>query len=219
MLRVPECVLFFGVQCLPAKLYSSFKSWNMFKQAVKYFDLWTFLANANELIQDLKSTYTCPKSCLEIKYIYVCVYIYNLSSSPFLQIFMIQICAKWYKRILDWNCLSLRAKLAAFYTLEQEWLLDLESNHKQGSKESTVMAYPGGWWSHHPWMCLKNAWMWHSVPWISWGVGTWVGHNALEGLFQPSHSVNSVKMLRALLWLRKVYIPVKKKNFRKPSNP
>lgn len=63
--RVPEFVLLCGVQCLPTKLHSSFKFWNMFKWVVNYFDLWIFLASANDLLQDLKSTQICAKRYLQ----------------------------------------------------------------------------------------------------------------------------------------------------------
>lgn len=69
--RVPEFILLCGVQCLPVKLHSSFKFWNMFKYAVNYFDLWISLASANGLLQDLKSTQICAKRYLQRGDIYV----------------------------------------------------------------------------------------------------------------------------------------------------
>jgi len=46
---------------------------------------------------------------------------------------------------------------------------------------------PGRWWSHHPWRCSKNVYMWHFGTWFSrhGGDGLTVGVDDLRGLFQP----------------------------------
>jgi len=46
---------------------------------------------------------------------------------------------------------------------------------------------PPGWWSHRPWRCSKNMYMWHFRTWFSrhGGVGLTVGLDNLRGLFQP----------------------------------
>jgi len=46
---------------------------------------------------------------------------------------------------------------------------------------------PGKWWSHHPWRCSNNVWIWHFRTWFGrhGGVGLTVGLDDLRGLFQP----------------------------------
>ena len=46
---------------------------------------------------------------------------------------------------------------------------------------------PGKWWSHHPWRCSKNVYMWYFGIWFSrhGGVGLMVRLGGLRGLFQP----------------------------------
>ena len=44
---------------------------------------------------------------------------------------------------------------------------------------STGIGSPGGWLSHHPWMCLKTVWMWRSGTRFSGGLlvrVVWLGH-------------------------------------------
>jgi len=51
----------------------------------------------------------------------------------------------------------------------------------------TLTGCPGKWWSHHPWRCSKNVYMWHFRTWFSRhsGVRLTVGLDDLGGLLQP----------------------------------
>lgn len=42
--------------------------------------------------------------------------------------------------------------------------LDTGKNSSLEGWLGTGIVCPGMWWRHHLWVCLKTAWMWHSVP-------------------------------------------------------
>lgn len=53
---------------------------------------------------------------------------------------------------------------------------------------------PGQWWSHRPWKCSNNVWLWHMGSWAGGerggggdGAGLMVGLHYLRGLFQPNN--------------------------------
>jgi len=66
-----------------------------------------------------------------------------------------------------------------------DWILGKKSLLKEWSDIGP--GCPGKWWSHHPWRCSKNVYMWYFGIWFSrhGGVGLMVRLGGLRGLFQP----------------------------------